>query len=112
MQLLRQLLRPNNGTTIERSQYLHSTWFPSYMKLGNRYRIIEKIDCGIASPGDQPYGYMIQVVGGRGPVIFIRSPFDLPKVFWVRGLLSWYMQYEILPENNDGIPLQVQQARL
>jgi hypothetical protein len=54
---------------------------------------------------------MIQDVDGHGPVLFVESPFNLPDIFWVRALHSWFVQYEILPGDNDGKPLQLQQTR-
>lgn len=112
MSLFQKIFKPNNGTTFARSQYLGLDVFPTYLSLGTRYRVIESTDHGICFPGDPLYEYMIRDTGDRGPVLFVRSPFKLPTIFWVRGLTTkWHTQYEILPENDDGIPLQVQQIR-
>jgi hypothetical protein len=81
------------------------------MKLGYRYRVIESVYKGVRFPGDPSYEYMIQDTNGKGSVVFIESPFQLPSIFWVRGLLTWHTQYEILPENHEGTPLQVELAR-
>lgn len=111
MSLFQKIFKPRNGTTFVRAQSLYSGQLPTYLELGTRYRVIERTRQGIHLTGDPSYIYMIQSAGRHGPVLFVESPFELPDVFWIRGLITWRTEYEILPEDNEGIPLQIQLAR-
>ncbi len=100
------------GKTEDTSQFLSCDHFPTYLELGKKYQVIKSECRGIIVPsGDPDYMYMIQDKCGQGEVFFLRSCFTLPKIFWVRGLTAFNTVYEILPEEYDGEPFQVQLAR-
>jgi hypothetical protein len=81
--------------------------------LGKNYEVLTKENLGSTFPvGDPMILYLIRGKEPDDEVFFIRCQFDLPKVFWVRQIIGFHSEFEFLPEENDGDPWQVRQARM
>lgn len=100
------------GRTPKKSEHLLYDSIPSYLKLGNRYEVIEgPIEHSVVTlVGDVIYMYLIRCVRTR-EVFYLRTPHELPKTFWIRKIVAFCEQYEILDGDDEGTLKQFIRAR-
>lgn len=73
-----------NGRTAERAARLDSTNFPSYMVLGEKYRVIEgPVNVPAAWDWDNRiYRYLVGTLYAPERTFYIETMYVLPQEFW------------------------------
>ena len=108
---LAKLLK-QKGRTPKNAEYLFYDGIPSYMELSRKYEIVEGPieDHIVMLIGDTIWRYLIRNIH-TGEVFYILTPHDLPKVFWIRKVVTFCEQYEILDGEDEGELKQFIRAR-
>lgn len=107
---LAKLLK-QKGRTPKSAEYLFHDRIPSYMDLSIIYEIIEgPVECHMTLVGDIIWRHLIRNTR-TGEVFYILTPHDLPKVFWIRKVVTFCEQYEILDGEDEGELKQFIRAR-
>lgn len=99
------------GRTPKSAEYLFHDRIPSYMELSRKYEIIEgPVECHMTLVGDTICRHLIRNTH-TGEVFYILTPHDLPKNFWIRKIVTFCEQYEILDGEDEGELKQFIRAR-
>lgn len=100
------------GRTPKSAGYLFYDSIPSYMELSRKYEIVEGPieDHIVMLIGDTIWRYLVRNTF-TGEVFYILTPHDLPKNFWIRKIVTFCTQYEILDGEDEGELKQFIRAR-